>query len=233
MARVSIILPTYNERESITALIAHLLELVEGAEVVVVDDDSPDATAQAVEEAFGGNEQVKLIVRKGERGLATAIWRGIQATHSPLIGLMDSDFNHRPEDMARLVKAAEETVVDIAIGSRFRRGGGMEGARVRWFFSWAFNLWLRLVLGVRTTDNLSGFMVIRREVLEQLGGEELFVGYGDYAIRLLKRAQAAGLKIKEIPVVYGPRMGGESKTRFVHHLIQYTRTALELRRKGW
>ena len=232
-ARVSVVLPTYNEIANIAPLVGEILERTRAAgiqaQVVVVDDDSPDGTSRALAQAFPGDPRLKLIVRKGERGLATALWRGIQEADHPVVATMDSDFNHHPRDLVKVLTALSGH--DLVIGSRYVPGGGMNTSALRFRFSQAFNLLVRLVLGVKTRDNLSGFLAMAKSTWLSFAPDDIFHGYGDYAIRLLYRAHQRGLDIVEVPVVYENRLGGESKTRFVHHLVMYLRTAFGLRRE--
>jgi dolichol-phosphate mannosyltransferase len=230
---VSVVLPTYNEVANIAALVREVLERAaqagHDAQVVVVDDDSTDGTVDSLREAFGGDPRLKIVVRKKERGLASAIWRGLNEAGHPVVVSMDSDFNHRPQDLLRLLTALPGH--DLVIGSRYVPGGGMNTSAVRYRLSQAFNLLVRLLLGVPTTDNLSGFLAAPKDIWLSFD-PAIFHGYGDYAIRLLHAAHLRGLKIAEVPVVYEDRLGGESKTRFLHHFIQYLGTALALRQQA-
>ena len=232
---VSIILPTYNERDNVVELIQAIHRAMRGAElateVIVVDDDSPDGTAEAVQQRFRGQEPVRVIRRVGERGLATAILRGLREAHGDVVVIMDTDFNHDPRRIPMLVRYLED--FDIVVGSRFVAGGGMEGPAFRYWGSYLFNAFIKLVLGVRTNDNLSGFFATRRRFLEDFPLESIFRGYGDYFIRLLYAAKDRGCSILEIPVVYAERPSGQSKTRFLRHTLQYTWTVLAIRLKSW
>lgn len=231
---VSVVLPTYNEIANIVPLVGEILERTQAAgipvQVVVVDDDSPDGTGPALTQAFPGDSRLKLIVRKGERGLASALWRGIQEADHPVVATMDSDFNHHPRDLVKVLTALSGH--DLVIGSRYVPGGGMNTSGLRFRCSQAFNLMVRLALGVRTRDNLSGFLAMAKTTWQSFDPADIFHGYGDYAIRLLYRAHQRGLDIVEVPVVYENRLGGESKTRFLHHLVMYLRTAWGLRRES-
>jgi dolichol-phosphate mannosyltransferase len=233
-APVSVVLPTYNEIANIAPLVGEILERTQAAgipvQVVVVDDDSPDGTVAALRQAFPDDPRLKIIVRQGERGLATALWRGIQEADHPVVATMDSDFNHHPRDLVKVLTALPGH--DLVIGSRYVPGGGMNTSRLRFRCSQAFNLLVRLALGVGTRDNLSGFLAMTKTTWQSFDPEDIFHGYGDYAIRLLFRAHQRGLDIVEVPVVYENRLGGESKTRFLHHLVMYLRTALGLRRES-
>ena len=134
--KTSIILPTYNERENITELIQAIHTVMDGwdfdYQMVIVDDNSPDGTAAAVQRSFGGDERVALHVRTEGRGLATAIRYGIERAEGDIIVCMDTDFNHDPAMIPQMVKFLE--FYDMVIGSRFVMRGGMED-RFRQFAS--------------------------------------------------------------------------------------------------
>src|SRR3989304_2309739 len=126
--KISVILPTYNEAGNITALVKAIIGQAGlkrfKLEIIVIDDDSPDHTAGIVK-ALSGKYPVKLIVRKNQHGLATAILRGIQQATGQVIVLMDTDFNHQPKDIIRLVEPVVAGRVDLVIGSRYIKGGGV------------------------------------------------------------------------------------------------------------
>ena len=228
---VSVVLPTYNEREGITELIAEILAVGRRAdldlEVLVVDDASPDGTAAEVESVFGANPAVRVHVRHGERGLASAIHRGIREARGDVVVVMDSDGNHDPALLPLMVRCVED--FDVAIGSRYVLGGGMLTSRFRYWASYAFNLVIRIVLGLRIHDNLSGYLAFRPTLLRGLDAEAVFYGYGDYAIRLLHHVVRRGGRVLEIPTVYRFRKGGESKTRFLAYLWTYLASVFRLR----
>ena len=228
---VSVILPTYNEREGIAEIIAEILGTVRGAaldaEVLVVDDASPDGTAAHVKAVFEGDAAVRVHVRHGERGLATAIYRGIQEARGDVVVLMDSDGNHDPHLLPLMVRCVD--YFDVVIGSRYVLGGGMLTSRFRYWASYAFNIVIRVVLGLRIHDNLSGFLAFRPALLRGIAPEAVFYGYGDYAIRLLHHVVHEGGRVLEIPTVYRFRKGGESKTRFLAYLWTYLTSVVRLR----
>jgi dolichol-phosphate mannosyltransferase len=217
---LSVVLPTYNERENIVALLEEVLRLGgPRVEVVVVDDDSPDGTAAVVAERFAGEPRVRLAVRKGDRGLAKSIRRGIEEATCDAVLVMDTDFNHDPE-MLPLMRDLLG-YFDVVVGSRFIVGGGMEDV-FRYYCSWIYNVGVRVVLGTRVQDNLSGFFAMRRDRLAELDWDNIFHGYGDYFFRLLHEGTARGMSMIEVPVFYRLRTGGESKTRYVGILVDYT-----------
>ncbi len=232
--KTSIILPTYKERDNIVELInaifSYLPEDGYNAEVVVVDDNSPDGTADAVRENFDNHERVKLFVRVDERGLASAIRYGIEHSSGEILVFMDTDFNHDPAIIPQMIKFLE--YYDIIIGSRFVMAGGMED-RFRQFSSRIYNYVIRLMFNTPVHDNLSGFFSIYRDKIEAMDLDQIYYGYGDYFIRLLMVAHKRGYNMLEIPVFYRLRMHGHSKTQFMSILVQYSQALLALRFKLW
>lgn len=232
--KTSIILPTYNEKGNIVELIQTIFATLEPLDldfqVVVVDDNSPDGTAEAVQQGFGQNGQVKLCVRTEMRGLATAIRHGIDHSDGDILVFMDTDFNHDPTIIPQMIKFLE--YYDLIIGSRFVMAGGMED-HFRHFSSRIYNYGIRLLFGTPIHDNLSGFFSIYREKLEAMDLDQIYYGYGDYFIRLLMMARNRGYQMLEIPVFYRLRLHGHSKTQFIQILVQYTRALLALRIKLW
>lgn len=227
---VSIILPTYNEAGHIVPLVESLRKKVPQAQVLVVDDQSPDGTAQRIAESFGGDGMVRLIERRGPRGLAESIGEGIEAASGEKIVIMDTDFSHDPDVVP--VMLSNLTFFDLVSGSRYIYGGGMY-SEIRYFFSYLFNQFSRYLLNTRLTDHLSGFAAFRRNLLERIfervSAKEIFHGYGDYYIRFLFHAVRCNAKILEVPSWYRDREYGESKTRFLRTLARYTAAVLGLR----
>jgi dolichol-phosphate mannosyltransferase len=229
---ISVVLPTYNERDGIAELVAEILAVARGArldaEVLVIDDDSPDGTAAHVEETFRGDAAVRVLVRRGERGLASAIHRGILEARGDTLVVMDSDGNHDPALVPLMVRCADD--FDVVIGSRYVLGGGMLTSAFRYWASYGFNVFIRIVLAQRIHDNLSGYLAFRRRLLDRLpAAPAIFYGYGDYAIRLLWYVVRGGGRVLEIPTVYRFRRGGESKTRFLAYFWTYMASVFRLR----
>lgn len=233
-AKASIILPTYNEKDNIVELVHAIHRHLEPGgfnyEVVVVDDNSPDGTADTVRAVFGDDSRLKLHVRTQERGLASALRYGAEHCDGEVLVFMDTDFNHDPAMIPQLIKFLE--YYDVVIGSRFVMRGGMED-RTRYIFSFVYNLGLRFLFGTRVWDNLSGFFAIYRDKLLELELDQIFYGYGDYFIRLLMVGWRRGWRMLEIPVFYRLRMHGHSKTQFLNIFGQYTGAILKLRVKLW
>jgi dolichol-phosphate mannosyltransferase len=228
---LSVILPTFNERESINSLVAeivsHLSPTGKSFEILVVDDDSPDGTWEEVSRQWVGDSRVRPLLRKNEKGLATAILHGIRHAAGDKIIVMDTDFNHPPRLIPLLVAITD--YFSVASGSRYVIGGGMETSRFRYIGSKLFNKFVHYVLKMQTTDNLSGYFCFRKEVLEGIPLEKIFFGYGDFYIRFLYVMQRRGHPIIEVPVVYKDRMGGLSKTDLKSELFKYFRSVMKIR----
>ena len=228
----SVILPTYNEKDNIVELTRAIFAALDGVdfEVVIVDDNSPDGTADAVREYYSDDPRVKLFVRTEDRGLATAIRYGAEHSEGDILLFMDTDFNHDPAVLPQMIKFLE--YYDIIIGSRFVMAGGMED-KFRQFSSLLYNYGIRLLFGTPVHDNLSGFFSIYRSKLLTMDLDQIFYGYGDYFIRLLMVGHTRGYNMLEIPVFYRLRMHGHSKTQFFSTLVKYTTAILTLRVKLW
>jgi dolichol-phosphate mannosyltransferase len=223
--RLSVVLPTYNESGNIARLIEAVREAaqpVSELEIVVVDDDSADGTAEV---AAASGADVRVIVRKTSRGLATAVRRGIEEATGEVVVVMDTDFNHQPEMIPQMVDFLR--FYDLVTGSRFTVGGGMEEYG-RYRLSFLFNFFCRMLLGTKLQDHLSGFFAARRATILELDLDDIFEGYGDYFIRLLVESLARGSTVLEIPVYYPARSHGESKTKFFRTLGQYAKAVVRL-----
>ena len=231
--KASVILPTYNEKDNIVELIQAIYNALPPPadfEVVVVDDNSPDGTADTVDHYFADDPRVKLCVRTEERGLATAIRHGAEQASGEILVFMDTDFNHDPAILPQMINFLE--YYDIVIGSRFVMAGGMED-RFRQFSSLIYNYGIRLLFQTPVHDNLSGFFSIYRQKLMSMDLDQIYYGYGDYFIRLLMVAHRRGYNMLEIPVYYQLRMHGHSKTQFLSTFIKYSLALLTLRIKLW
>lgn len=240
MPNVSVILATYNERENIEDLLSSIFENSEyPTEIIVVDDNSPDETWKIVQKVANENDKVKLLVRRYERGLASAISDGISLSTGDVIVWMDCDFSHPPKLLPQMIRALKE--YDIVVASRFVDGGGMQYSVIRILASRALNLFANIILGFFVKDYTSGYPAVRREVFEKVKIQPLLgeargyiAGYGEYFISFLYRAKKKGFKITEIPYIYFARKRGKTKTSpnllaLLKHGITYGLTILYLR----
>ena len=227
---VSIIIPTYNERENIIGLINAIKTNLDRNnirfEIIVVDDNSPDGTYIEALHQFQKHSNIRLFQRKKIRGLASAILFGINKAKGNIIVSMDADFNHPPETIIELINELNNN--DLVVASRFIKGGGMED-KIRYIFTYIFNLFLKYILGFPTMDNMSGFYTIKKEKLNQLPINKIYTGYGEYHLRLVYLAKKQRLEIKEIPVFYPKRKYGQSKSNLFKGFSIYLWTAINLR----
>ena len=208
---ITIVLPTYNERDNIAPLIQRGFAALDNyqVEMIVVDDSSPDGTWRVVADLAEKESRVRLIRRTGERGLTSAIATGIAQAQGRQVGWMDCDLSMPPEDLPRLA-AALSNGVDLVVGSRYIPGGRDIGhSWVGRAFSRTINLAASLLLDGRITDYTSGFILAQRPVFDDI---QLRGDYGEYCIDLLYRAIRAGYNVVEIPYHYMPRASGKSKT---------------------
>ncbi len=213
--KVSVILPTYNEKENIVPLIQTILQTVGGeSEIVVVDDDSPDGTWMKVDELAKNQKNITLLRRMDKKGLVSAINDGIASSTGDIVIWMDCDFSMPPEEIGNLLACIDQGY-DVAVGSRFVRGGGVEivtesqDTLMAYLMSFTLNKFIQTVLGHSFKDYTSGFIAIKRNVLEEipLQGE-----YGEYFIDLIYRAIKKEYRVIEIPYLCKARKMGVSKT---------------------
>jgi len=229
--KLSIILPTYNEAGNIVMLVREILKVLPRdieAEVLVVDDNSPDGTFGIVTEAFAANPNVRALLRTTDRGFAKSIRHGIENAAGESILVMDTDFTHNPAEIPRLLHVG--LAYDLVSGSRFCAGGNMQD-RTHYLASLAFNWVLRVILRTQVQDNLGGYFTIKREKIRQLPLGDIFYGYGEYFFRLLHFAQLSCFTIVEIPAQYLDRKAGKSKSNFLKLLLSYTIAAVSLKIK--
>ncbi len=238
--RVSLILPTLNERDNVVALIDRAFAAYPALhEVIAVDDDSTDGTHEAVERYAAAHPErhVAIDVLRPRRGLTRSLWHGVTNAGGDVVVWMDADLSMPPEDIPRLLDALERGA-DVAVGSRFVRGGGGKGdtrgtpdSPLGVLLSAGLNVALRWTLAPRFRDWTSGFIAIPRAVVLDLG---LRGDHGEYFIDLAFRALRSGYAVVEVPYVIVPRRYGRSKTGeglwdYARRGRKYLATALRLR----
>jgi apolipoprotein N-acyltransferase len=211
--RTLVILPTYNERATIDTVLDGLSAQEGDLDLLVVDDGSPDGTSQIVRERSEADPHVRLVERSSKSGLASAYAVGFDraiAGGYDLVVEMDSDLSHRPEELPRLLEAAQRH--HMVIGSRYIPGGSVTNwSRVRVGLSKAGNLYARFCLGMHVHDATSGFRVYRRQALEEIIAAPITSdGYG-FQIELVYRAWNLGLSVGEAPISFREREHGQSK----------------------
>jgi dolichol-phosphate mannosyltransferase len=211
-----VIIPTYNERENIGAILQAIYDLHQDFHVLVVDDGSPDGTADIVRELQPHfNNTVFLEERPGKQGLGTAYIRGFKwamARGYNFMFEMDADFSHNPADLPRLYDACKKDGADVAIGSRYVKGGGVKNwPKNRIALSKGGSLYTRLILWTPVADQTAGFVCYKREVLETINLDEIhFVGYA-FQIEMKFAAWKLGFRLVEVPIQFEDRKFGESK----------------------
>lgn len=216
MSEALVIIPTYNEIENISKIIDAVMVLPERFDVLVIDDGSPDNTAQAVKQKMEQYpSRVHLEQRSGKLGLGTAYIHGFKwalARHYEYVTEMDADFSHNPEDLPRLLAACKNEKGDVAIGSRYITGVNV----VNWpmgrvLMSYYASAYVRIVTGMKVRDTTAGFVCWRRRVLETLELDNIeFKGYA-FQIEMKFKAFKRGFKIVEVPIVFVNRVLGTSK----------------------
>jgi dolichol-phosphate mannosyltransferase len=209
-----IVIPTYNERENIALLLREIFLIKPQARVIVVDDNSPDKTAEVVGKLQATYANLNLYVRGGKLGLGSAYLETFQklqaADNFDTLTTMDADFSHSPRYLPKMLELARE--YDLVIGSRYVSGGGTKGwsARRR-LLSASGNLYARLVSGVSVNDLTGGFVTFRRTALEKILRYRIHSSGYAYTIESKCLAVFAGARVKEIPILFEERRIGRSK----------------------
>ena len=215
--RSIVIIPTYNEKENIENIIRAVTALEEGFHVLVIDDGSPDGTADIVKRLMADELKDRLFIveRTGKLGLGTAYICGFRwaIEHQyDFVFEMDADFSHAPSDLPRLLSACRDEGYDVAVGSRYVTGVNV----VNWpmgrvLMSYFASKYVRMVTGIDVHDTTAGFVCYRRQVLETLELDKIrFKGYA-FQIEMKFTAHKCGFRIKEVPVIFVNRELGTSK----------------------
>lgn len=216
MSDAVVVIPTYNEKDNIEPIIRKVFSLPRPFDVLIVDDGSPDGTADIVknlQKEFAG--QLHIMERQGKQGLGTAYlaafkW-GLERQYEYFFE-MDADFSHNPEDLVRLYETCAIDGFDVSVGSRYIKGVNV----VNWpmsrvLLSYFASRYVRIILGIPVEDTTAGFMCYTRRVLERMNFKNVkFVGYA-FQIEMKYIAYKLGFKIKEIPVIFTERTAGTSK----------------------
>jgi len=211
-----VIIPTYNEKENIALILKAIFDLRQGYHVLVIDDGSPDGTADIVRKVqIQYQSELFLEERKGKLGLGTAYIHGFRwaiSRNYQFIFEMDADFSHNPADLERLYQACKYNDADLAIGSRYVKGGGIRNwPKNRIALSKGGALYTQLILWMPVSDPTAGFICYKKEVLEAMNLDAIqFIGYA-FQIEMKFVAWKLGFKIKEVPIHFEDRKFGESK----------------------
>ena len=216
MDRRIVIIPTYNEKENIEAIVRKVFSLPIEFHILVIDDGSPDGTAgivKGLQAEFPG--QLHLLERSGKQGLGTAYLTGFRWSLDngyDFIFEMDADFSHNPDDLLRLYSACAEHGADVAIGSRYCNGVSVVDWPIgRIIMSYYASAYVRGVLNMKVYDTTAGFVCYSRKVLETIDLDAIQMkGYG-FQIEMKYTAHKLGFKIKEVPIIFTNRQLGTSK----------------------
>ena len=207
------IIPTYNEKDNVRPIIEAVLAQDEAVDVLVVDDGSPDGTAQIVEGLMAGNPRIHLLKRAGKQGLGTAYLAGFRwglARDYAYLAEMDADFSHDPKEIPNFLKAI--ATADLVLGSRYK-----DGIRVvnwplsRLVLSKGAALYVRLITGLPVADPTGGFKMFRRGVLEAIALDEVRSNGYAFQIEMTFKAWMAGFRVVENPITFADRFAGQSK----------------------
>jgi dolichol-phosphate mannosyltransferase len=210
---VVVIIPTFNERENLDPIVARVRTSVPEADVLVVDDNSPDGTGELADKLAAGDQQVSVLHRPGKGGLGAAYIAGfgwaLERDYAAMIE-MDADGSHQPEDLPRLLSALEDA--DAVIGSRWVPGGTVRNwPKSREFLSRGANTYARLMLRVPIHDTTAGYRAYRAETLRAIGLDTVRSQGYCFQIDLTLRAINAGLTVTEVPITFIDRARGASK----------------------
>jgi dolichol-phosphate mannosyltransferase len=211
-----VIIPTYNEKENIEKIIRKVFSLPKHFHILIVDDGSPDGTAQIVKDLQKEYpEQLHILERSGKQGLGTAYIAGFKwsiARKYDYVFEMDADFSHNPEDLVPLHEACSIKGADMAIGSRYKSGVNV----VNWpmgrvLMSYFASKYVRFITGMKIHDTTAGFKCYTRKVLETIDLDGIrFKGYA-FQIEMKFTAYKFGFKIEEVPIIFTDRKAGNSK----------------------
>ncbi len=216
MIRNLTIIPTYNERENIKKIIEAIFDLPVSFDILVVDDSSPDGTGAIVEQLqIVYPNRLHLLERVGKLGLGTAYIAGFRwglARNYDYFFEIDADFSHHPDDLVRLFEACHEKKADLAIGSRYTKGGKVTNWPFdRIFLSYGASLYVRLVTWMPVKDPTAGFVCYTYNVLNTIDLDKIrFIGYA-FQIEMKFAAYQLGFQLKEIPITFTDRVEGVSK----------------------
>lgn len=211
-----VIVPTYNEANNITRLIEMVMNVGDNIELLIIDDGSPDGTAELVkEEQNKFPNRIHLIERSGKLGLGTAYVRGFEyalENDYQFICEMDADFSHDPKDLPKLINEVKEERADVAIGSRYANGISIVNWPLsRLILSYSANLYARFITGLPIFDTTAGFKCIHRKVLDAISVDNIRSNGYAFQIELHFRAWQKGFKLKEIAIIFREREEGVSK----------------------
>jgi dolichol-phosphate mannosyltransferase len=213
IGRVAVVVPTYNERENLESVASRVREAIPAADLLIVDDNSPDGTGELADKLASADSQIHVMHRPGKSGLGTAYLAGFRWALDrgyDAIVEMDADGSHQAEDLPRLIRALDHA--DLALGSRWVPGGKvLNWPKSRHIISRGGNIYVRLMLGIKVRDATGGFRAFRAGTLRQITLDQVASQGYCFQIDLTLRTLAAGLTVTEIPITFVERTHGTSK----------------------
>ncbi len=233
--QISIIIPTYNESQNIIQILKSIKDNLPKnitSQTIVVDDNSPDGTGKLVEDYLKNikkitDDTIEIIHRKAKDGLGSAIMKGIQQAKGDMIVVMDSDFSHPPQIIPKLIESIKKYQYDIAVASRYIKGGKIQGWSLkRKIMSKFATLIAKKGLGIDTKDPMSGFFAFKRNIIKELNIDAI-----GYKILLEIIVKTKGVNIKEIPYTFQDRELGSSKLG-IKTILNYCKSVWKLYRYG-
>lgn len=208
-----IIVPTFNELDNITKLIPDLLSRSANPDILIVDDNSPDGTAEFIQQLAVSNDRIHLIKREKKMGLGTAYIEGFKfalKNNYDFIFEMDADYSHDPKEIPNFLNAIQEN--DLVLGSRYSNGVNVVNWPMRrLLLSYFANIYTRIITGLPVKDATGGFKCFRRKVLEGINLDRVKSNGYAFQIEMTYKAFKKGFRIKEIPIIFIDRMKGKSK----------------------
>jgi dolichol-phosphate mannosyltransferase len=213
LGRILVIIPTFNEIDTVTPIVARVRASVPNAEILIVDDNSPDGTGDLAQQIATADSQVHVMHRLGKEGLGAAYLAGfawaLQAGYDVVVE-MDADGSHQPEQLPELLGALSDA--DLVLGSRWVEGGQVENwSKGRELLSRGGSLYSRLLLGIPIRDTTGGYRAFRAEALRQLDLHEVASQGYCFQVDLAWRATQRELRVKEVPITFVERTAGTSK----------------------
>jgi dolichol-phosphate mannosyltransferase len=213
LGRVLVIIPTYNERENLESIAARVRAATPDADLLVVDDSSPDGTGELADRLAAADEHIKVLHRAGKEGLGAAYIAGFRwaLDHGYEVAVeMDADGSHQPEELDKLLTALRDA--DLVIGARYVRGGEIVNwPWTRQVISRGGNVYSRVMLGVPLRDVTAGYRAFRATTLEKIGLDEVDSRGYCFQVDLALRAIRQGLRVVEVPITFVERTHGSSK----------------------
>src|SRR6266404_1617297 len=210
---ILIVIPTYNERGNVSALVRQLFQMVPSSDVMLIDDNSLDWTAESAQQLFGANQSFSVLVQRGSRSFGRSLLDGyrvaVERGYGRLVQ-MDADFSHDPNMVPTLIDASR--AADVVIGSRYCRGGRV--ANWPWhrrLLSRFANQYVSRITGLEVSDSTSGFRCYTRRALQCLLATRITSEGYAFLVETIFRAQREGLRIIEIPITFADRRAGQSK----------------------